>query len=210
MKRITFAIALVLALVSPALRADTLRTFSISASNAYTSVGGLVVIDTTNGQALYGYADLNFRGGMIGLAPPLPSAILSGGGIADNGGCLGGCLEYPNEHSFVFGADDPQGHFSLHLTAPTSFVDYMGGRMCYGYECEGDAISYVYFALNYPAGIVNGISYPAGIASDFELYNNATLTYVSQVTTPEPSSMILLGSGALGLVGAFRRRRVNL
>ncbi len=62
MKRSFFALA-VLALLSATVNADTLRTFAIDDVNGSTSstraglstLSGLITIDTTTGQALYGY-----------------------------------------------------------------------------------------------------------------------------------------------------------
>jgi hypothetical protein len=208
----TFAIAL-LALTT-SLKADTLRTFTLQASDTYTDLSGLVVIDTTTGQALYGYADLTLTPlGDLSRHPPLPAPIvLSGGGVLTNGGCLNDCMDYPDEHSFRFSTADPNGdgNFSLLMTAPNNLVDYMGGKLCYfPGSCEGDAYTYAVYTVNYPSILFNGVQYPGGAYTDIANYFNANLTYVSQVSTPEPSSFVLLSSGTLGLLGVFRRKLFN-
>jgi len=208
----TFAIA-VLALTT-SLKADTLRTFALQGSETYTDISGLVVIDTTTGQALYGYADLTLKPlGDLSHHPPLPAPIvLSGGGVLTNGGCLNDCMNHPDEHSFEFSTTDPDGDgtFSLLMTSPHNLIDYMGGKLCYfPGSCEGDAYTYAVYTVNYPSILFNGVQYPGGTYTDIAFYFNANLTYLSEVQTPEPSSLILLGSGTLGLVGVFRRKLFN-
>jgi hypothetical protein len=77
MKRVTLAVVLLLVIFSSPLRADTLRTFSLSGSTSEANVNGLVVIDTTTGQALYGYADLTLLPfGDTNQHPPLSEPIV--------------------------------------------------------------------------------------------------------------------------------------
>lgn len=201
--------AVLIFLCTQTLKADTLRTFALQAFDQYTRLSGLVVIDTTVGQALYGYADLTFVApGDTSRHPPFPAPIvISGGGVTTNGGCLADCMGHPDEHSFRFGTTESDGDFTLLMTTPHTLVDYMGGHLCYIQgECEGDAYTSAIYTLKYPSITFNGQQFPAGQIHDISYYFNANLTYVSEVVTPEPSSFILMGSGALGLVGAFRRR----
>jgi len=209
MRRALPLLAILVFICAQPLKADTLRTFALQASDQYTNVSGLVVIDTTTGQALYGYADLTLvTQGDTSKHPPFPDPIvISGGGVLSNGGCLYDCMNHPDEHSFRFTASDSDGSFGLLMTTPHTLVDYMGGHLCFIQgACETDAYTYATYTVKYPSILVNGIQYPAGEYSDIANYFNATLTYVDQVTTPEPSSLILMGSGALGLLGALRRK----
>jgi hypothetical protein len=77
------------------------------------------------------------------------------------------------------------------------------------------------YVTSFSGGVLNGVNFPAGIyvgmedlaTTEFSDFNYTDDTFIftnvgstPASATPEPSSLLLLGSGALGLAGAVRRR----
>jgi hypothetical protein len=86
--------------------------------------------------------------------------------------------------------ESTQGGYYLYLFVPdTSLIGYSGGDLC-SYD-SGDCNAQLSGYLTPTSGVA---------------FVSASLT-PEVAATPEPSSLALLGSGALGLAGVLRRKR---
>jgi hypothetical protein len=216
MKRTALALLAAFALLSRGAKADTLRTFSIEDTsgifvgdgthNQNSILSGLVTIDTTTGQGLYGYIQYQFYGDFNQYHPPVTMQILSD---IETTGCINKCEIFPNGHQLSLSTVNADGsELGAHLGLPVSLIDYMGGDLCYVQGlCEGDMYTYFgYYNFHFPPFTVNGNQYPGSVMTGTDYFFHAKLTLVSEVVTPEPATWILIGTGALSLFGAAKRR----
>ena len=70
---------------------------------------------------------------------------------------------------------------------------------------SGDLLYFLNAGDTYTLSIVNGANISGGIAGLTE-YMDGTFKFKATATTPEPSSLILLGGGVLGLAGTLRKK----
>jgi len=186
MRRSLFAPALLAALaLCPALaHADDIRTFTLNATyglnGASTPAGnitGTLSIDATTGALLSESFSTPFDG--------YTNTTYFGIGTWD--GSQSGTS--PNVYFGENAVTPPQysTQLNLNLFLPTaSLVGYNGGSLCTNATPCASAIS----DINHH--------------TDYNLISGALSTSVAP--TPEPSSLVLLGSGAFGLLGLVRRR----
>lgn len=169
--------------------ADTISTFHLHATTQDGYVDGDLAIDTTTGQAGYGIFIL-FLNGPTTL---LPSQSFQLAGYFGPTQCLD-CPDFPNNRFFTLsGADDD----NLTLQTNTPLVGYTGGILCNGVpHCDGAGEG---------SEFVAGDSLYYGRTGEV-LQPPAKLQLVSTVQTPEPSTLVFLGTGALALFGTVRRK----
>ncbi len=218
MQRIILTFLLGLALIpAQSLKADIIRTFAIEdragvvnpggAHNLNSTLSGFITIDTTTGQALYGDILYSLRQSEFSqpFNPPLVMQIV---GNATNYGCLFDCMDFPDGRQMTF--ETTQGATTLHATisTPTDLVDYLGGDLCYySPACAGDSYTYfIYQNFSFPPYNIGGTSYPGGTITATDIFFTGRLVLVGQTTSPEPSTWIFMGTGALGLIGTMKRR----
>jgi PEP-CTERM motif len=180
------AVATSLAFLTPAAFADTIFDLNArldTSPRSNSTLTGTVDINTTTG--LITSLDVTFAGFPFG-----PPAIFTGAPISQGVITFDG-MPYFYRFQDEFLAPGPDSLFQLlDIGIPVqSLIDYTGGPICTIFATNQNCNSVVY-QLGSPQGIVF----------------DGSLTPEVTPTVPEPSTLVLLFTGALAAVGATRRR----
>ncbi len=182
----TCLLLLALALGTAA-HADTIRNFDLTAT--FGSAGyipyiidfGAIAIDTTTGS--YDPSHLSYGGIPLSSSP---------------GDSYGYVSELFTAMRLTFSNGSHQNKYFFDIILPvTTLIGYAGGPICSDSTvCENLDFFAKYGGTPYP------VSSNAGFGSSYA--TTGALTPLS--ATPEPSSVLLLGTGALSVIGIVRRK----
>ena len=161
--------------------ADTINVFTLNAPLANGTATGTVTLDATTGK---------FTASNISVTTSFGSSTFTGAPTS-----VQSQTSYTQN---VFGASNSLYSFSLDIPL-ASLVGYTGGSLCStGALCTG---------LTATNAAVLGLGADAASTGTLTLLSTTAPAPIAAVT-PEPSSLILLGTGVLGLGVLMRRRRI--
>jgi PEP-CTERM motif len=179
---VRLAAALVVAASCLAAHADTISTFTLNnfVFESGATATGIVVIDTTAGQVI-----------------TLDATYQSSSDIENFIGIAFGENDGPSEYGFVSRDFHELQYFYFELPVP-SLVGYGGSDLC-----SLDLVCNFYQSGIAQRVIGNNDPLQSGA---LHLLSTYTTPPAPSSLTPEPSSLLLMGSGLIGLAGAFRKK----
>jgi hypothetical protein len=180
MKRLVILFALISACFAIPAHADNIQNFYLS-FDSRALITGYITVDTTTGTPLSGDV-------FVYSGSPYNTFLGELNGNITVHGCGQDCDDFPDNVVIDLTSNAVNGNLEIQL--PTSLVGYKGGPVCSGN-----------FGAKIP-GCSEGDPFGTYLRiGDFDPGITGSL-----VPTPEPSTLLLLGSGGFGLLGAVRRR----
>lgn len=178
-----------------------LHASSLTYTDTFTGSGSVGGVDFNNAVVTFtATADpsnlINEGGGIFALSPSIPVSFSIAGGLS---GVFTDSLQlFVNQTSNIAGIGDNTNDFALLYTSNPAFAAYELGAI--------GATSGPSIFNNFATDLGEAVYGTNQGGLDLTAAGTSTFSAVDTSAVPEPSSLMLLGTGALGALGVMRRK----